>query len=353
MLQMDTMKSPLDNASQMGRPPQPLPKILPTQDIIPTTKTALNEQRAVWDLIAQNVNPSSASFENAVQPLIDVENRTQGALRVVAMLRYASPDPSARTASEEAVGLMSACSSEFTARDDLYRIIKAVKDRREDLEPEASTYLEVLLTDFTRCGHGRLDVCQVKEYLDRRIEIDSLRRDFKRNIRECDDGMWFPPEDLEGVPQAELDRFSLSKEGPNEGMFFIRTQSADPDTIVRHATNPRTRMRAYMTEMNGLEKNVDLLRDVILKRDDNARLLGYPSHAAFRLERRVAKTVEWVNEFLGDAESNLLQRGAAEMKLLLERKALYVKGDPKHHEPYPDCMPPWDYPVTAVWSRKR
>ncbi|KAL2275896.1 hypothetical protein FJTKL_01450 [Diaporthe vaccinii] len=156
--------------------------------------------------------------------------------------------------------------------------------------------------------------------------------------------MWLSPEDLDGVPQAELDRFSVGKEGPNEGMLFIRTQSADPDIIVRHATNPRIRKRVYLAEMGGLEENVDLLRDIIWKRDDNACLLGYSSHAAFRLERRVAKTVEWVDEFLSDVESNLLERGAAEMKLLMERKASYVQADPKRDEPYPDCMPPWDYP---------
>ncbi|KAG6363517.1 hypothetical protein INS49_008617 [Diaporthe citri] len=260
-------------------------------------------------LVAQNVIPSSACFENAVQPLIDVENQTQGTLGVIVMLRYASPDPAARAASEETVGLISTCSSEFTARDDLYRIAKAVKDRNEDLGPEPSKYMEILLTDFTRCGHGRLDVDQVKEYLDRRNEIDSLRRDFKRNIRECDDGMWLSPEELDGVPQAEIDRFSIGKEGPDQGMLFIRTQSADPDTIVRHATSPRTRRRVYLAEMGGLEENVDLLRDIILKRDDNARLLGYSSHAAFRLERRVAKTVEWVDDFLSDVETNLLGRG--------------------------------------------
>lgn len=146
------------------------------------------------------------------------------------------------------------------------------------------------------------------------------------------------------MPQAELDRFSVGKEGPNEGMLFIRTQSGDPDIIVRHATNPRTHKRVYLAEMGGLEENVDLLRDIILKRDDNARLLGYSRHAAFRLERRVAKTVEYIDEFLGDVESNLLERGAAEVRLIMERKASYVQADPKRGEPYPDCMPPWDYP---------
>lgn len=216
---MASIESSTQDAFQPGRPSQPLPRILSTEDIIPTTK----ELRAVWDLVAQNVTPSSACFENAVQPLIDVENNTEGTLGVIAMLRYASLDPAARAASEEAVGLISTCSSEFTARDDLHRIVKAVKDRREDLGPEASKCLEILLTDFTRCGHGRLDVDQVYEYLDRRNEIDGLRRDFKRNIRESDDGVWFPPEGLDGVPQAEIDHFSVGKDGPNGGMLFIRT----------------------------------------------------------------------------------------------------------------------------------
>lgn len=88
----------------------------------------------------------------------------------------------ARAASEEAVGLISASSSEFTTRSDLYGIIKAVKYRREVLGPEAPKYLEVLHTDFTRCGHGRLEIDQVKKYLDRRNEIDRLRRQFNRNI---------------------------------------------------------------------------------------------------------------------------------------------------------------------------
>lgn len=342
--QMAAVGTPTQDIPRLSQPPQPLPRIPSTEDIIPLTKTALNELRAVWDWVAQNISPSSATLEDAVQPLIDVENLTQGALGVVSMLRYASPDPAGRAASEEAVGLISACASELTVRDDLYRIISAVKDRREGLGSEASKYLDILLTDFTRCGHGRLDVGQVKQYLDRRNEIDALRRDFKRNIRECDDGIWLSPEELDGVPQAELDRFRIGKDGPNEGMLFIRTQSADPDMIVRHATSPRTRRRVYLAEMGGLEKNVDLLKDVILKRDENARLLGYSSHAAFRLERRVAKTVARVEEFLDDVESNLLELGAAEMALLLERKALYVQANPDLQEPYPDCMPPWDYP---------
>lgn len=85
--------------------------------------------------------------------------------------------------------------------------------------------------------------------------------------------MWVTLQDLDGVPQADLDSFNVGNEAPSEVMLFIRTQSADPDIIVRHAANPNTRMRVYMEEMSGLKENVDLLRDIILKRGENASLL--------------------------------------------------------------------------------
>jgi metallopeptidase MepB len=71
-------------------------------------------------------------------------------------------------------------------------------------------------------------------------------------------------------------------------------------------------------------------------RDENARLLGYASHAAFRLETRVVKTTNWVDNFLDEFEQALLPQGRREMQLLLERRNL-------DHPDSGDSMPPWDY----------
>lgn len=64
-------------------------------------------------------------------------------------------------------------------------------------------------------------------------------------------------------------------------------------------------------------------------------------------------TVDWVDEFLSDVESNTIERGADEMKLLLGRKASYEQANPRHHEPCPGYMPPCDYPFYSHLVQSR
>src|SRR3569833_461538 len=69
--------------------------------------------------------------------------------------------------------------------------------------------------------------------------------------------------------------------------------------------------------------NIPLFREVMILRDEAARLLGYPNHAAFRIEEKMAKTPETVEEFLKDLRVRLGLGGKQEMAHLLVQK----KGD--------------------------
>jgi metallopeptidase MepB len=55
-------------------------------------------------------------------------------------------------------------------------------------------------------------------------------------------------------------------------------------------------------------------------RDEAARLLGYSSYAAYRLEEKMAKTPENVNSFLADLRSRLTEGGQMELKELKQVK---------------------------------
>lgn len=55
-------------------------------------------------------------------------------------------------------------------------------------------------------------------------------------------------------------------------------------------------------------------------RDEAARLLGYPNHAAFVLEERMAKTPETVNSFLEDLQKRLKSGAQKELERLKELK---------------------------------
>lgn len=148
--------------------PQHLPRMIAPEDIVPIMKRVLEDMESVRNDIARKVDPSTACFDNVVQPLIDVGNHTQGEVAIIAMLRYASPVKAAREASEEALRLMSETEARFTSRRDLYLLVKAVKDKAENLPVEARKYLDELLQDYTRCGHGTLKEDQITQYLESR-----------------------------------------------------------------------------------------------------------------------------------------------------------------------------------------
>lgn len=324
-------------------PPQALPRIIPAEEIIPTTNRILAERRTVHDDVAKKVPPSTACFENVLKPLIDVENRTQGELGVIAMLSYASPDQAAREASDEAVRLMDDLAAEFTSREDIYLAIKAVRDKAERLDSEAAKYLDSVWKDLVRCGHGVLDSDQIKHYLNVRNEIDMLRHKFNRNVREQAEGLWFSIEELDGLSEQDLSRFTDSTEPGKDGMRLAHFRKAERDIIMKFARNPNTRKKMYVADTHELTRNVDLFKEIVVRRDRNARLLGYATHAAFRLEKRVAKTPEWVDHLLDSLEKVLVPQGEREMQVLLKRKKQYLDESTGYPEAYSDIMPPWDY----------
>jgi metallopeptidase MepB len=72
-------------------------------------------------------------------------------------------------------------------------------------------------------------------------------------------------------------------------MRFVRFSAADSLVIYRSASKSATRKKMYIGSANNLSQNAELFKEIVVKRDLNARLLGYESHAAYRLEKRLIK----------------------------------------------------------------
>ncbi|KAK7409289.1 hypothetical protein QQX98_008529 [Neonectria punicea] len=329
-------------------PPHPLPRLISAEEVVRITKKILADVREVRDSVAKNVVPSITCFNNVVKPLINIDNRTQGDLQFMTMLCYASPDKASREASSEAVRLMSECDAEFTARKDLFTLIKVINDKGEPLDVEASKYLHKLMKDFSRCGHGTLDDGGIKRYLDGRNEIDNLRRQYNRNVREENGGIWCSLEELDGLSSQDISRFEEGTNSDQEAMRFVHHRRANFESIMKYARSPLTRKRMYVSNAHKLPENLDLFNKVIRKGDENARLLGYASHASFRLESRVAKTADWVINFFSQLSDVLLPQGESEMQSLLEMKKKYLAENSDYPQDHPDTMPPWDF---AFYSR--
>lgn len=330
------------------RPPQALPTLIQADHIRSTAEGIVADLRAVYLGVIRNIRPAEACFENIVQPLIDIENETQGRIGAIAMLRYASPDSEARKASDDACKLFSEYSVEFTANLHLYELIKKVKDRSEAIEGEPARYLESLYTDFVRAGHGRLGHGDIKRHLDLVSRIEDMKRDFNLNIRDGDGLLSLSLDELDGLSQHDINRFCEKSQNGNYETLSLRLKKSHVAMIMKYANRPETRKKVYTAHINQYHKNIDLFQQIISLRAEHAQVLGYDSHACYRLERRIAKSPEWVFSLLDDMESALLAKGRQEMealKSLQMNDSFYL--DSQHTNQELREMAPWDFAYYA------
>ncbi|KAI5273138.1 zincin [Aureobasidium subglaciale] len=331
------------------QPPQPYPPLVATDEILSLTKHHIETLRKARDDIVRNVTPQDATFENMVRPLINAQHTVEDCSGMIAVLRYASPDIATRKAAEVARGLWNEAFGEFSDRQDIYILLQAVKDRDEPLHPESTRYLEELLADFVRCGHGILTRGGISEYVTRRAAIDELRGEFTKNVRSASGGIWFSEDELDGILDQDFLRFrAAGKTQVDDNITdsrtcFVSLNKHDINTVLQYAKSADTRRRAYITNSSKLPKNLPIFKEVILLRDKSARQLGYTSHAAYRLEKRLAKNTDWVYSFMLDLEETLLPQGAREMAELIALRAAHTS-QAKHENGNAHALSAWDYP---------
>ncbi|KAK1982245.1 peptidase family M3 [Colletotrichum cereale] len=309
------------------KPPQPLPTIPEADEIVPMVKRILATQRAARERAAATVSPSEAYYANVVAPFLEADDGTQGDSGVFGVLRFCGPDGVTQAAVEEGMRLWNVSTTEMLRMEGVYELVRAVREKGEALGHEERKIVEDLWLDYRSAGHGFLDGDGIAAYLEKRERIEELKSEFRGNLRKGGDGVWFEEAELEGVPASERERWKVGREDvPEEkGKRFVTLERADCDAVLRHARDPETRRRVYVASDNRLPENVPLFKEMLVLRDENARLLGYKSHAEFRMQRKVAPSAEWVEDFLARLRADLMPRGQEEMRKLERKKREHLR----------------------------
>ncbi|KAN0089490.1 zincin [Hyaloscypha variabilis] len=319
--------------------PRP-PSVLTSSQIVPTMKTIISKFQAMQETIIRTVTPTTACFSNVFQPWADVSNEVQAQLGMISLLGYAAPSKETHEAVKEAKKLFNVAEAAWTARRDLFILVKAAADKCEELDRESRLWVKVRVQDFINAGHGLLDESVIERYLRVRSRIDGLREQFSRNLRTENGGLWIDEGDLDGVPELEIQRWKLG-EAANEGKRFVPFANGELKTILAHAQKATTRERMYLADQAKVPENIDLFREVTCLRDSQARLLGFPSHGEFRIRNRAVKSITYAENFLKHLRGSLIPRGRDELLKLqrlriedLKSTGFSTDGDDGHFSPW-------------------
>lgn len=209
----------------------------------------------------------------------------------------------------------------------IFNILSSVNQL--SLDEKAERMLKNTLRDFRRSGVDKDDATQNK-IKTLKEDIVRLGQEFGQNIRkdrlviELDS-----KEDLLGLPEDYIKSHQPNKNGKIE----ISTDYPDYVPFMKYAKSEHFRKELRYKNLNRGKDNDRVLKNLIEKRHELAKLLGYGSYADYVAEDKMIKEAKHIHEFI-EKISGLAKDGAdKEHKELLAFKKQSEK-DAKDIEGY-------------------
>ncbi len=233
-------------------------------------------------------------------------------------LKYVSPAAPVRDAANECETLLGQFSVDVYSREDLYRALKDYAAKGEALTGESKRLVEKELLDFKRSGL-ELPKEQRQKVLDLRKKLVEREATFGKNINEFKDYALYEKSDLDGLPEDFVSRlekvdgkYKVGLDYPDYFPFMENAQKGEARRVLEGKFNNRA-----------TRENLPVLKEVLALRLEAARLLGYPTHAHYILEDRMAKDPKTVAAFIARLRKKLKVLGSAELETLKALKFVF------------------------------
>jgi peptidyl-dipeptidase Dcp len=294
-------------------------------------------------------NTDTPSFGNTLVPLEFASKELGVVSSCFFNLNSAETNEDIQTIARELSPKLTLFNNETLLNEALFLRIKAVWENREEeqLDPESTRLLKETYEGFVR--NGALLEGQERESLKSISEkLSKLSLSFGENVLKETQAFELhvaDAEELAGLPEATIaSAASLAEEKGKKGYVF----GLDMPTyisIMKYADNAALReemYRAYGTRAakDNEYNNEENIQELVNTRLAKAQLLGFDSHAALTLSKRMAKTPETVLSFLDDLKA--LAKPAAEKDLKSVQEFASAAG-------HQDEVKPWDF---SYWSEK-
>ncbi|KAI9678247.1 MAG: hypothetical protein M1817_006192 [Caeruleum heppii] len=300
----------------LKKPPQAPPKFTATPStLIAEAKALIDRSRKVQDKIVAEVRAETASFDNVLLPLAYDDNAMGDESHILCFYQAVSTQKELRDASTEAEELFNDFDIESSMREDVFKLVDAVLKKKEQLEPESQRLLDKAHKGYIQYGLGLPAGPKRDRFKEIKKRLSQISTNFQKNLNEETGAIWFSPEELDGVPDDVLSGLTKG-EDDNAGKLRLTFKYPDLFPTLKYAKSAAVRQKVFIGNENKCNDNVPLFKEAIVLRDEAARLLGYPNHAAFRIEDKMAKTPKTVDDFLGDLRTRLTSAGQAEVKKL-------------------------------------
>jgi peptidyl-dipeptidase Dcp len=269
-------------------------------DFQPALEAGMAQQLAEVDRIASD--PATPTFENTIAAMERTGRALDRAMTVYAVFSSTMNDDAVQAVERAMAPKLAAFSDQITQNARLFERIATVYDARDtsNLTPEQQRLAWVYYTNFVRAG-AKLDA-RAKERLSAiNQELASLYTRFGQNVLTDENEQSITLEtaaDLAGLPQGIRDGMAEAAEARGQkGKWVVANTRSSVEPFLTYADRRDLREKVWRMFVNrgdggGATDNNATITQILQLRAERAKLLGYATHAHWRLENTMARTPE-------------------------------------------------------------
>jgi len=316
----------------------------------PALEAAMAESLA--DINKITANKQSATFENTIAAM---ERSGQTLDRVNTIYGIWSSSMSSddfQPVETEMAPKLAALQDKITQNAKLFQRIAAVYNSpaKKKLTAEQQRLTWLYHTNFVRAG-AKLNAASKKRLSDINQQMAGLFTRFNQNLL-ADESLFMELKneaDLDGLTQSVKDAAAAAATGKNlKGSWLIKNTRSSIDPFLTYSNRRDLREKAFYMFINRGDNgdkndNNAIITDILALRAERAKLLGYATHAHWRLEDAMAKTPERAMQLMESVWPAAVARVTEEVA---DMQAIANKENARI------TIAPWDYRYYAEKVRK-
>ncbi|MCB1128364.1 MAG: M3 family peptidase, partial [Verrucomicrobiae bacterium] len=317
----------------------------------PAFSSAIEAKREEIQAITDD--PAPATFANTIAAL-ERSGRTLDRLEAVyGVWSSAMSSAEFRAVEQDVEPQLAAFRDEVHQNERLFRRIEAVylSPEKADLTPEQQRLVWLYYTNFVRAG-AKLDATGKARVAAINQRLATLYTTFSQNLLADEEGyetMITDPADLAGLPESSRAAAAAEAERRgSKGRWVVANTRSSAAPFLSYADNRALREQVWRNFVNrgdhdGARDNKPLITEILRLRAERAGLLGFPTHAHWRLENSMAKTPERAMELIQAVWRPAVARvkeEVADMQQLADAESAGIR------------IEPWDYRYYAEKVRK-
>lgn len=317
----------------------------------PALEAAMAEQLKEVDAIAND--PAPPTFENTLAAGERAGRTLDRVGTAYGVFSSTLNTPEFQAVEREMAPRLAAFSDQITQNEKLFKRIAAVYDAREtsSLTPEQKRLAWLQYTNFVRAG-AKLDATAKKRISEINERLATLYTTFSQNVLadETDYVVFLDKEaDLAGLPESlRSGAAAAAEQRKQKGKWAITNTRSSMEPFLTYSDRRDLREKVWRNYVNrgdnGDKHDTNAIITEILKlRAERAKLLGFQTHAHWRLENAMARNPERATELMEAVWPPAVARvkeEVADMQAIADKEGAKI------------TIEPWDYRYYAEKVRK-